>query len=264
MRAMAKRAKKLREQQQQQQPQSSQQQQQAERKKGKEYRPRMQRKASNDSDDFPAKQHSNLDEKNNSRNLDSNHENGFVEIREAKVSSTSMSNTTSVQSTLSHSKMSTNESIGLSNFVETSPTKITPSETSWLNSTSFEAASKLATFDESAASVVSTKWTPNEATSNYSEEQVELSQFEELEKALGVVGDDEEKGYRYVVLSKSHQIYIWFLIVIANASRVCLGCRLTKRDDYLEPILTIFEARIIFRGSLGSSDNWLEPKTKPP
>jgi hypothetical protein len=63
MRAMAKRAKKLREQQMQQQTQSSQQQQQqqqqqqpAERKKGKEYRPRMQRKASNDSEDFPAKQ----------------------------------------------------------------------------------------------------------------------------------------------------------------------------------------------------------------
>jgi hypothetical protein len=141
-----------------------------------------------------------LESKNNSRNSDLNHENGFVEIREAKVSSTSMSNTTSVQSTLSHSKISTNESIGKSNFVETSPSKITPSESLWLtSSTSFEAASKFPTFDESAATATSTKSpvsTQNEATSNYSEEQAELSQFEELEKALGAVGDDEDKGYR--------------------------------------------------------------------
>ncbi len=111
-----------------------------------------------------------------------------------------MSNTTSVQSTLSHCKISTNESIGKSNFVETSPSKITPSESLWLTSSaSFEAASKFPTFDESAATISSTKSpvsTQNEATSNYSEEQAELSQFEELEKALGAVGDDEDKGYR--------------------------------------------------------------------
>jgi len=31
-----------------------------------------------------------------------------------------------------------------------------------------------------------------------------------------------------------------------------------------ELLLTIFEANFIFRGSWGSTENWLEPKTKPP
>jgi len=31
-----------------------------------------------------------------------------------------------------------------------------------------------------------------------------------------------------------------------------------------ESILTTFKASVVFRGSWGSSVNWLEPKTKPP
>ena len=58
----------------------------------------------------------------------------------------------------------------------------------------------MSNFDESRSKLLSVNPEAFLANSGISEEQVELCQFEELEKALGVVaaGDrfDEEKGYR--------------------------------------------------------------------
>jgi len=45
---------------------------------------------------------------------------------------------------------------------------------------------------------------------------------------------------------------------------VCHGYRLMKQDDYFWSIFNPFNPGIVFRGSWGSSVNWLEPKTEPP
>jgi len=36
-----------------------------------------------------------------------------------------------------------------------------------------------------------------------------------------------------------------------------------KQDDFLKSILTFLKSSIVFRGSLGSCENWLEPKINP-
>ena len=177
MRAMAKRAKQIREQQQQPeaQPQQQQQQQQqvVERKKGKEYRPRMQRKSS---------------ASNESEDKSGDHQNGFVEIREAKVTS---SNTTSGMS-----QMSGSESLEMATLNESSPAKMTTfNETikSARISNNFDVAMKFST----ANGKVSTTNEPVPTFAEVCEEQVELSQFEALEKALGVVTENnDDQGYR--------------------------------------------------------------------
>jgi len=46
--------------------------------------------------------------------------------------------------------------------------------------------------------------------------------------------------------------------------RVCHGFRLMKRDNYFWSILTVFELSIIFGGSYGNIENWLDPKIEPP
>jgi len=45
---------------------------------------------------------------------------------------------------------------------------------------------------------------------------------------------------------------------------VCHGFGLLKQDDYFESILTTSKLSIIFRGSWGRFEKWLEPKIKPP
>jgi len=45
---------------------------------------------------------------------------------------------------------------------------------------------------------------------------------------------------------------------------VCHRFRLTKRDDYFGLILTTFKSSIVFGGSWGIIENWLEPKTESP
>jgi hypothetical protein len=39
-------------------------------------------------------------------------------------------------------------------------------------------------------------------------------------------------------------------------------CHIIKQDDYIGSLLTTFKASVIFWGSWGSSENWLQPKTK--
>ena len=166
-----------------------------------------------------------------------------------------MSNTTSVMSNLSNSKMSTSQSVEISTNSPSKTSTQTIEQTSSRISSNFETNSKFSTlesnskisnfstqqksqnletgnskysnpdsrflnvdtntnisnveteiqpkmsnFDESRSKLLSVNPEAFSANSGISEEQVELSQFEELEKALGVVaaGDrfDEEKGYR--------------------------------------------------------------------
>jgi len=45
---------------------------------------------------------------------------------------------------------------------------------------------------------------------------------------------------------------------------VCHGFRLTNRDDYFCVDFDHFWIKQYFGGSWGSTENWLEPKTKPP
>jgi len=46
--------------------------------------------------------------------------------------------------------------------------------------------------------------------------------------------------------------------------RVCRGFRLATRVAYFRVDLTSFKPNIIFGGSWGSTEYWLEPKTEPP
>ncbi len=44
---------------------------------------------------------------------------------------------------------------------------------------------------------------------------------------------------------------------------MCHEFRLTKGVAFFESIFTTFKLSIIFRGSWGSIENWLEPKIEP-
>ncbi len=56
----------------------------------------------------------------------------------------------------------------------------------------------------------------------------------------------------------------YFYFEVLTFYRVCHGFRLMKRDNYFWSILTVFELSIIFGGSYGNIENWLDPKIEPP
>jgi len=62
--------------------------------------------------------------------------------------------------------------------------------------------------------------------------------------------------------------YFWrnqaFMLQKIFFYRVCNGFRSTKRFAYFRIDFDLFKPSIVFGGSWGSTENWLEPKTKPP
>ncbi len=58
---------------------------------------------------------------------------------------------------------------------------------------------------------------------------------------------------------------IFHIIVVEFVSTECVT-DLDQGSDIVifESILSTFESNVVFRGSCGSSVNWLEPKTEPP